>query len=183
MPRVNYHHSKETIEKIRLSQKGIKRKPLSKEHKLKISRATKGRKITEEHKERLRIFHSGKVVTQDTKNKLRLINIGKKLSEETKLKIGIGNMGKNVGSNNGSWKGGVNPINKKIRGSREMKIWRQSVFKRDNYTCVWCGNRGGKLNADHIKPFAHYPELRFAKDNGRTLCVSCHITTDTYGKN
>lgn len=31
------------------------------------------------------------------------------------------------------------------------------------------------LQADHIKPFA------FAIDNGRTLCVACHKTTDTFG--
>lgn len=72
------------------------------------------------------------------------------------------------------WKGGITPINRKIRESFEYKLWREAVFRKDNYTCVWCGERGGKLNADHIKPFSLYPELRLAIDNGRTLCKTCH---------
>ena len=85
------------------------------------------------------------------------------------------------------WKGGITSVNETIRKSVEYKLWREAVFKRDNYTCIWCGAKNGKgktiiLNADHIRPFALYPELRFAIDNGRTLCISCHKTTDTYLK-
>jgi len=85
------------------------------------------------------------------------------------------------GKDNPAWKGGISPINERIRQSKEYKLWRESVFKRDNYSCIWCGKTGGILNADHIKPFALYPELRFAIDNGRTLCIDCHKITDTYG--
>lgn len=86
------------------------------------------------------------------------------------------------GKNHPNWKGGHRSERRFIMDSFEYKLWRTSVFERDNYTCIWCGQRGGTLNADHIKPFAYYPELRFAIDNGRTLCEDCHKTTESYGR-
>ena len=81
-----------------------------------------------------------------------------------------------------NWRGGVTPINKLIRRSNEYKLWREAVFKRDRYQCIWGGKEhGNKLQADHIKSFSQFPELRFAIDNGRTLCHECHKKTDTYG--
>lgn len=85
-----------------------------------------------------------------------------------------------TGEYNPAWKGGVTPKNKLVRHSPEYRSWRTSVFTRDNYTCVVCGKRGITLQADHVKPFAFYPELRMATSNGRTLCVSCHKQTVTY---
>lgn len=83
-------------------------------------------------------------------------------------------------SNNSSWRGGITPINITIRMSLEYKNWRKQVFERDNYTCQLCGKMGGNLNADHIKPFSLFIELRFDMNNGRTLCVPCHKNTSSY---
>ena len=84
------------------------------------------------------------------------------------------------GSLNGRWRGGITDANKAARQSPAYKAWRRSVFERDGYRCVACGVVGGALNADHIKPFALYPELRLDVSNGRTLCVECHMLTPTF---
>ena len=84
------------------------------------------------------------------------------------------------GENHHNWQGGITPLNKQARNCLEYKIWRRAVFERDNFTCQHCGIKGCYLHADHIKPFALFPELRLAIDNGRTLCVKCHRKTDTF---
>ena len=76
---------------------------------------------------------------------------------------------------------GLSTAHEKARHSLAYKQWRTAIFERDNYTCQECKTHGGYLNADHIKPFAFYPELRFELTNGRTLCEECHRQTDTFG--
>ena len=62
-----------------------------------------------------------------------------------------------------------------IRGSLEYKLWQDSVLNRDNNTCQKCGyNFVSKLVAHHILNFSKWVELRFAIDNGITLCRNCH---------
>ena len=78
------------------------------------------------------------------------------------------------GKESHAWKGGLTPENKIIRKSIEFRLWRESVFARDNWTCQKCEEVGGTIHPHHIKGFAQYPELRFAIDNGITLCIDCH---------
>lgn len=98
---------------------------------------------------------------------------GKKHSKETRLKLSKSHEGK-IGEQASNWKGGVTPINKAIRNSFEYEEWRTKVFERDLYTCQLCNEVGGYLQADHIKPFAIYPDLRLELSNGQTLCITCH---------
>lgn len=145
---------------------------------------------------------------EETRLKMKLAKLGKKrkpFSEDTKRKMSLSKKGKlpnnygkarsllarikhsqsMKGDKSPLWRGGVSKLNKSERqlamDTLEYKLWRESIFLRDNWTCIWCYKRGRILNADHIKPWRDYPELRFAIDNGRTLCVECHRKTDTYG--
>jgi len=104
--------------------------------------------------------------------------LGRHHSEETKKKISKSTKGKSRprqrGRLNYNWKGGITPENVEIRRSIEGRLWRESVFARDNFTCQKCKIKGGTLNAHHIFDFSHYPQLRFAIDNGITFCKKCH---------
>lgn len=88
---------------------------------------------------------------------------------------------KRRGSAHHAWRGGITPINAAIRNSPAMKNWKREIFERDNFTCQVCGKRGGRLVADHIKPFSLYPDLRLDVSNGRTICKPCDLKSDTYG--
>ncbi len=78
------------------------------------------------------------------------------------------------------WKGGVTEESRRIKNGSAYKNWRESVFKRDDWTCRECKERGGDLQPHHIKPFSLFPELRVDVDNGITLCRECHKKTPTF---
>lgn len=123
-------------------------------------------------------YWQGKRLPPYVKQKLREARKGFVHKEETRLKIS--NSHKMRREMHHNWKGGITNESKTIRNTTEYKIWRDSVFKRDSYTCQHCGKIGGTLNADHIKPFSIFKDLRLKLENGRTLCLKCHKKTPTY---
>jgi len=85
-----------------------------------------------------------------------------------------------IGRNNTRWKGGITPLNIKLRNSYEARKWRMLVFLRDNFTCQFCHQKGGKLETHHIKAWNRFPQLRFNINNGIALCEKCHKLTPNY---
>jgi hypothetical protein len=79
-----------------------------------------------------------------------------------------------VGEKHPQWKGGVETKDKVLRKSIEARLWREAVFARDGWVCQICSKIGTVLNAHHKKSWKDHPELRFAIDNGITLCTKCH---------
>jgi 5-methylcytosine-specific restriction endonuclease McrA len=91
------------------------------------------------------------------------------------------------GDKHRNWKGGKPKISRQKTLSydeyRKYRDWQKAVFSRDKYKCVFCGASKVELHADHIKPYASHVDLRWEINNGRTLCVTCHRKTPTYGGN
>lgn len=77
------------------------------------------------------------------------------------------------GKNHPNWNGGVTNKHESIRRYIRKYITAK-IFKRDNYTCVKCKNKGGVLHAHHIYDFSTYEYLRKEKSNLITLCEVCH---------
>jgi hypothetical protein len=141
----------------------------------------KGKHQTEDHKRKIGVAairrgakppgRKGVKLSDSTKQKIRIANLGKKYSIETRIKKSIAQKG-DKGSN---WRGGITPVNNQIRSSLEYKLWEDGVKNRDNNRCVRCDDEAvKKLVAHHVLNFSSYVELRFAIDNGTTLCKSCH---------
>ena len=152
-----YHHSPETRQKIKehnprywlgKGKSGMSGHRQSEEMKAKLKQRFKGRKISPEWLEKNRLSHIGIIPSQATR--LRMSEAGRRRYGTTE------------------------PTDRHWRNRIEYKLWRMAVFQRDGYTCRMCGSQT-QLEADHIKPWAKHPELRFDIDNGRTLCRPCHL--------
>lgn len=143
--------------RLRVISERMKRRKMSQETRIKISESGKGRKLTPKQKE-----------------------IAIKNFDPYYWK---GRHNPNVsGKNNWNWKGGRTSETRRLRTSLEYREWREKVFKRDYWTCRFCGKKGHELHAHHIKSWSKFPELRFDVNNGKTSCVPCHEKTESYPK-
>jgi hypothetical protein len=183
-------------------------KPLSEEHKRSIGKALRGFKHSDEAKrnmrlaQQLRIAFGLKVVLPNSGQfkKGDRTRIGAKASEETRERLRVSHLGqkpwctgKHVKINDAldkwratyrkdkhyNWKGGISGDERTTK-QRRYKEWRDSVFRRDDWTCRGCGVRGIYLEAHHVKAWARYPAFRYQVSNGLSLCRDCHAKTGNY---
>lgn len=134
--------------------------------------------------------------SESVRKKMSIIRLGKKMSDETREKM------RKIGKDsvlNGKcplWKGGITKNRNLIKSSLNYKLWRELVFKRDNWICQKCKQPKKYIHAHHIKSFSEIINKNNIKsvddaikceelwdiNNGLTLCKDCHRLTDNYAK-
>jgi len=176
-----------------------KHKPLSKEHKRKISEAMKGKRPQDYKNWCPSCGMKGKVGYWKGK-KRPLAGQWMKQFKGKGLQswMNISGLKKGQGWNKGgtSWSKGKKLSKEHVEKVRQSLIkrsdrigrkkyirpkhnthwkyreWRKLVYERDNYKCWIC--EATNLNAHHLKSWAKYPKLRYKVNNGLTLCEFCH---------
>jgi len=129
------------------------------------------RKFSKEHRRNLSQALKGRIFSTLWRNKL---------SEKGKLR---------KADKSPNWKGGISPLTKLIIQTPKYQLWHSAILIRDNFTCIICNKRGGKLEVDHYpNSFSvifhknNIENLQEAENcfefwdigNGRTLCYECH---------
>jgi len=196
--------SEETRRKISESKTGNKHpnfgKKLSEETRGKIRMGLIGNtnalglKRTERNINNWRVSRKGYFHSVATRHKISVAMIGKKVSEETKRKlsaVGMGNKNRlgdklseetkrkmseaHKGEKSFLWKGGITKESRSARNTLDIRLWREAVFVRDNWTCQKYGIRGGKLHSHHILNFSERKDLRHEISNGITMSKKAHL--------
>ena len=152
---------------------------------------SRGKIVSEEARKKISVSRKGMVSNmkgkhhaEKTKRKISDANRGRIESSETRMKKSMAM--KEIFKGHSS----LRPLVKKIRETVEYRMWRESVFKRDDWVCQKCGKRGVYLEAHHKKTFisilkeyaiktiedAVACKKLYDTDNGVTLCKTCHYS-------
>lgn len=159
MPKGIYKRSREQIENFLSHRNSFK-----KGNSLRL-----GVNMTDEQRKNISDGHKGLIKSKETREKIRDKQIGIKRPQT-------------VGIKNANWRGGTSKQSELVRASKQYDRWRRDIFIRDEFTCTECGVKNVYLEVHHIKSFADYPDLRFDKNNGKTVCVDFHCKIDKHRK-
>lgn len=200
--RLGKHSSEETKRKLREINLGKEIPENTKEKMSKIAKEKgfglwmKGKHLSEETKKKLSIINKGKPATnkgkpawnrgvhpsEEVKNKMSESHKGIFLSKEHKEKISKGKKGKYIGELSSAWQGGISFIPYPQDWTDYL---RESIRKRDDYTCQICEVHQDELEGRIKKLVVHH--INYNKDdlnpnNLIILCHSCHAKTNANRK-
>ncbi len=128
--------------------------------------------MSDEGRENIRIAHLGQVIPKEQRIKISETMKAKGIKRTEKERRFLSEIRK--GEKNSQWKGGTEGEYKRIRKGLDFRLWREAVFKRDNFICQKTGENTRDLRPHHIQNFSQHPELRFDIDNGITLSDGSH---------
>lgn len=156
----------------------ISKYEFTKEHRRKLSEAHKGKKQSQATKDKRSQSLKGKKrpsFSKEWKKNIGLAAKNRKCTEKTRRKLSE----MHKGNKTNFWKGGIDRKIYKHYNNLNYRLWREGVFKRDDWTCQSCKIKSGNgkavfLHPHHIKSYTHYPKLRYEISNGLTLCKDCH---------
>jgi len=168
-------------QKQRIVQLGKKKGACSEERKKKIGDAQRG----------VKNHNWGKKIPEAVKEKIRKALRVRVFSPTHRARISASLLQ----NKHPNWKGGITPLKRLIRTNEKYNSWRSRVLISDGRRCIHCGSKEN-LEADHypvsfaelllkhlidsIEKALECKELWQVK-NGRTLCKSCHIKTESWG--
>ena len=158
-----------------IAKNGVNRGWFKKDHKVNNGRPSllkgrNGKPASEERKKKVSQSMKGHIVTEETRLKISKSKMGIKPSPETLIKLSISHLKADCKS----------PDNQRFYWSARWIKLRNSIYKRDNYTCRECGKRcSTQKNANRI--ICHHIDYNInnnSKSNLITLCASCHTKTN-----
>src|SRR5258708_5525731 len=126
-----------------------------------------GNKHTEETKIKMRAsahpWNKGKrgMYSKQSLQQMRIAKLGKPHSLKSREQRRIFTLGKL----NPNYKHGKSRESARHYNDSRYKLWREAVYKRDNYTCQDCGKHGVYITAHHIKSWVRYRHLRYELSN------------------
>ncbi len=121
-------------------------------------------------------YRFGKTVSDEVKEKIRKTITGTKTgphSPEWNEKIRQSHIGLLAGSKHPGWQGGITIENVALKAQRIYRKWSLDVRERAGNKCSVCGAKKD-LVARHVHGWRAYPELRYAVENGLSMCRKCH---------
>jgi len=165
---------------LRNKSESNKVKIISKESKLKMSIAKKGKKLSEKH----RLNCCGMIPWNKNNGNETFVcrvcgkeTIDKHYRRHMYCSKKCMNLAK--GEQHINYKGLMSRGEQTKRNWKEYKDFKKSVHIRDKGQCLCCDSKT-KLDAHHLIPWSYDPLLRFNIENAITLCRSCHRELHKY---